>query len=262
MNTRLKRAYNTQRNLCVSLVRKAKKEYFDNLDLRNLTDNKKFWRTVKPLFTDKGMNHDKTILVEDDEIISENEQISESLNNFFADAIINVNISQYEDPTSNTNGIDDPVLRAIEKCKNHPSIKLIKTNGKNNISFCFQEIQAIENEKELKNLDCSKASQDSDIPTNIIKDNIDIFVPVLLTEFNESLKLNRFPHSMKSANITPVFKKNNGTDKSSHRPVSTLPNLSKVFERCIYKQISAYFDGILSKQQCGFRKVFNASIVF
>ena len=65
---RNKRTYNEQRNLCVSLVRKAKKEYFDNLDLRNVTDNKKFWKTVKPLFTDKGMNHDKIILVEDDEI--------------------------------------------------------------------------------------------------------------------------------------------------------------------------------------------------
>ena len=133
------------------------------------------------------MNHDKIILVEDDEIISENEQISESLNKFFADAIINLNIPQYEDPTSNTDGIDDPVLRAIEKSKNHPSMKLIKTNSENNVSFRFQEIQLIEIEKELKNLDCSKASKDSSIPTKIVKDNIDIFVPVLLTEFNESL---------------------------------------------------------------------------
>ena len=59
------------------------------------------------------------------------------------------------------------------------SIKLIKTNSENNVSFCFQEIQAIEIEKELKNLDCSKASQDSDISTKFIKDNIDVFVPVL-----------------------------------------------------------------------------------
>ena len=63
---------------------------------------------------------------------------------------------------------------------------------------------------------------------------------------------------MKSANITPVFKKNDRTDKSNYRPVSILPNLSKVFERCIYKQLSPYFDPILSKQQCGFRKGFNA----
>ena len=106
-------------------------------------------------------------------------------------------------------------------------------------------------------MDCSKASQNSDIPTKIVKDNIDIFVPVLLTEFNESLKLNRFPHCMKSANITSVPKKNDRTDKSNYRPISILPNLSKVFERCIYKQLSTYFGAILSKQQCEFRKGFN-----
>ena len=116
---------------------------------------------------------------------------------------------------------------------NHSSIKLIKTNSEH-VSFRFQKIQAIEIEKELKNLDCSKALQDLDIPTKIVKDHIDIFLPVLLTEFNKSLKLSRFPHSMKSANITPMFKKNDRTDKTNYRPVSILPNLSKVFERCIY----------------------------
>ena len=73
---------------------------------------------MKPLFTDKQMHHDKIILVEDDEIMSENEQTSESLNNFFTDIIINLNLPQYEDPTSNTNSIDDPVSRVIEKYKN------------------------------------------------------------------------------------------------------------------------------------------------
>ena len=33
-----KRAYNAQRNLCASLVRKVKKEYFDNLDHKKITD--------------------------------------------------------------------------------------------------------------------------------------------------------------------------------------------------------------------------------
>ena len=95
-----------------------------------------------------------------------------------------MNIPKHEDLTSNINGIDDPVSRAIEKYKKHPSIKLIKTNNENNVNFCFQELQAIENEKELKNLDCSKVSQDSDISIMIITDNIDIFVPVLLIELN------------------------------------------------------------------------------
>ena len=35
-----KQAYNKQRNLCVTMVRKAKKYYFNNLNVRNITDNK------------------------------------------------------------------------------------------------------------------------------------------------------------------------------------------------------------------------------
>ena len=135
--------------------------------------------------------------------------ISEYLNNFFADVMINLNIPQYEDPIFNANDIDDPVLRVIEKYKNQPSIKLIKTSNENkNISFRFPEIQATEIKDELKNLDCSKASQGSDIPANIFKNNTHIFVPVALTEFSESLKIIRYSHSMESATITPVLKKN------------------------------------------------------
>ena len=37
-------------------MRKAKKEYFDNLDLEKITDNKTFWKTITPFFTNKGIN--------------------------------------------------------------------------------------------------------------------------------------------------------------------------------------------------------------
>ena len=76
-----------------------------------------FWKTVKPFFTCEGMNHNKVILVEDDKITSENEQVSESLNNYFVDVIINLNIPQYKDPTFNTSAIDDPVTIALENRK-------------------------------------------------------------------------------------------------------------------------------------------------
>ena len=45
--------YNKQRNLCVSITRKAKRSYYENLDLKDITDSKKFWATVKPLFSNK-----------------------------------------------------------------------------------------------------------------------------------------------------------------------------------------------------------------
>ena len=48
-----KTKYNNQRNICVSLVKKAKRNYYENLDLKDINDNKKFWTTVKPLFSNK-----------------------------------------------------------------------------------------------------------------------------------------------------------------------------------------------------------------
>ena len=87
----------------------------------------------------------------------------------------------------------------------------------------------------------TKAAQDSDIPTKVIKDNIDISTPILPEEFSKSLALGMFPSSMKLANITPVFKKNDSTDKSNYEPISILPNLSKIFEKYIYNQLSLFF---------------------
>ena len=59
---------------------------------------------------------------------------------------------------------------------------------------------------------------------------------------------------MKLANVTPVHKKGNCSEKDNCRPVSVLPTLSKVFERCIYNQIAQFLDEVLSKHQYSFRK--------
>ena len=93
----------------------------------------------------------------------------------------------------------------------------------------------------------SKASQDSDITTKIIKVNADIFAEVLYKVFSRSIGVGEFPSGMKLANVTHAHKKGTRCDKVNNRPVSILPN----FERCLHKQI---FDTILSQYQCGFRK--------
>ena len=46
-----------------------------------------------------------------------------------------------------------------------------------------------------------------------------------------------FPDSLKHADITPIFKKVDRIEKSNYRPVSILPNTSKVYEICTYNQI-------------------------
>ena len=47
-------AYKKKRNVCVSILRKSKNCCNENLDTKNVTDNKKFWGTAKPLFLNKA----------------------------------------------------------------------------------------------------------------------------------------------------------------------------------------------------------------
>ena len=79
-------------------------------------------------------------------------------------------------------------------------------------------------------------------------------------EFKKSLEKFEITSLFKLADITPVYKKGDRFEKNNYRLVSILPVLLKVFERCLYKQISSYFYEIFSKYQCGFRKGFNAQL--
>ena len=120
--------------------------------------------------------------------------------------------------------------------------------------FSFQEITKSDINQEVLNLDSSKACQESDLPTKIIKANSDIFTEVIHKELNRGLEVDNFLCTLKLANVTPIYKKGNRSEKDNYRPVSILPNISKIFERCIYKQISQFLEGIISKYQCSFRK--------
>ena len=112
--------------------------------------------------------------------------------------------------------------------------------------------------KEIRKLDPRKATQNTDIPVRILKQNSDIFGNYICDFFNECVDKGVFPSILKNANITPVFKKGFRGSKDNYRPVSILPIISKIFEKLLSKQIIIYMDKFLSKYQCGFRKEYNA----
>ena len=59
-------------------------------------------------------------------------------------------------------------------------------------------------------------------------------------------------------NTTPVFKPGARTSKINYRPISILPVFSKILERLFSRQLLEFFDNILYKFQCGFRKVYES----
>ena len=71
------------------------------------------------------------------------------------------------------------------------------------------------------------ASQASDIPVKIIKKNRDLTACFILHNSNNALSSSEYPAGLKYADMTPIFKKVDQTDKTNCRPISILPNLSK-----------------------------------
>ena len=62
-------------------------------------------------------------------------------------------------------------------------------------------------------------------------------------DLTRGLEVGNFPCTTKLTNVTPVYKKGNQSEKGNYRPVNIMLNLSKFFERCVYKKMSQYFEG-------------------
>ena len=65
------------------LLRRTKKEYFQNLNVKDLSDNKKFWKIIKPYFSNKGLNSNKMLLKEKGELVSDEKKLASITNKFF-----------------------------------------------------------------------------------------------------------------------------------------------------------------------------------
>ena len=248
--------YSKYRNYCTSLFRKEKKLYYNNLDMKSFTDNKKFWKTVKPLFSDKHFTSNKITLLESDEIISEEADVAKKFNDYFSNVVKNLEIEGFETEYCFSPDLDS-ISNIIEKFKYHPSILKIKENVQVEAKFHFTYINESEMMKQINSLEKNKPTTFNNIPTRILVENSDIISPFITDIYNESSSKSEFPNSLKLADLTPVHKKDERIMKENYRPVSILPPISKIFERNMQGQIEAYIDKYLSPFLFGFRRGFS-----
>ena len=196
-------AYNYQRRICVSLLRKLKRSYFENLNVKLARGNKKFWKNVAPLFSNKIKSKERIALIENENIISNDKKIAETFHKFFSNVVKCLHISPNPYLISGTSQTD-PVFQSIEKLKKI-NIKKRMNNSSHTFSFKFETQEKFS--KLIQNLNCNKATQQYDIPIKILKENSEIFSYILCHNFNNSLFSKVFPSSLKKADITPVYKK-------------------------------------------------------
>ena len=188
----------------MKLLRKTRKEFYNNFNVKYITENKLFWKTVKP-FTHKTLKDERITLVENNKVVSDESKLVEIFSKYFGNIVQNLGI----DGLTNTSSDNDAVTirQAIEKYQNHPSIKVIPENIDTTNTFSFDLINPKCMSKIINNLDKSKATQQGDIPIKIIKHNKDLFSYFISASFNNVVNKGVFPNQLKQADIKPIYKK-------------------------------------------------------
>ena len=220
--------YTRYRNYCTGLFRKEKKLVYNNLDTNLVTDNRKFWKTVKPLFSEKHFSNNKITLLEGEEIISEDQEIAEIFNAYFANIVVNLDIEGFVTSDYSYDPELDYVANIIVKFKNHPSILTIKERVKIEKCFSFRPVDESVRCDKIDSLNKSKPTTYNNIPTRILVDNKDIISPFITEMYNESNRKSNFPNSLKLSDVTPAHKKDERIIKGNYRNVSILPPVSNL----------------------------------
>ena len=134
-------------------------EFYNNLNVKCITENKLFWKTVKPSFTEKTLKYERITLAENNKVVSDESELVEIFSKDFGNIVQNLRI----DGLTNTSDNDAVTIRqAIEKYQNHPSIKVIRENIDTTNNFSFELINSEWISKIMNNLDKSKATQQSE----------------------------------------------------------------------------------------------------
>ena len=96
----------------------------------------------------------------------------------------------------------------------------------------------------------------NNVPPFIYKKFAHIISPIIANLFNESLLYGIFPSCLKCGRVIPLHKKGIRNIISNYRPITTLPFLSKIFERLMHSRLFSFFKkfDVLCNQQFGFRK--------
>ena len=90
---------------------------------------------MKPFFSNKTVNSEKITLIENDEVISDDQEIANKFSNFYASVVENLGIDN-----QNMKLNDEDIENVIGKFKNHPSILKIREHYNSSNSFSFTQV--------------------------------------------------------------------------------------------------------------------------
>ena len=224
-----------------NLIKKKKKEFYEEKLKENISKPKELWKTLKSLGSPKSSPSSSNIcLNENNSIEFDSLSIAEIFKKFFSGLASNLVSKLPKGP--NKFGIDS--VRIFYKKLNLDRNKLT-----------FQRVSSESIIKLLKCMDINKAAGIDNLSGRFLKDGAQILASPIAQLCNLSISLASFPNDCKIAKLKPLFKKGSKTDPKNYRPISLLPLVSKVIEKVIHDQTTTFLteNNILYKFQSGFR---------
>jgi len=242
--------YKEKRNTVNSLKRSLTTAYIKG-KCHNGVKSHDFWPTMKPFFTKSSLSCEEIMLLESDNLITDEKQLCDIFNDFF------VQIGQ--DIGTNEN-MNQPIQNIINDYITHPSIITINHNHpRTNNAFNFQQTTQETIYEIIDDMEMKKSSGYDDIPISFIKTlKYELAQPVS-TLINSCINAGIFPSNFKMADINPVYKKKDKLNKDNYRSINLLPVLSKIFEKVLNTQLTQFANTFFSPHLSGFRKKYGCN---
>ena len=214
-------------------IRKAKTDFIKAKLHDNWDNAAKFWRTLKTVFPIGKSKKNTKIKLNDHQGEVPQVNIPNYINNFF------VNVGTLEG--RNKNRID----------RSHD-----KTRGQTENIFDLEPITEHSIYSLIKRMNTTKASGMQNLKTYLIKDALLALTAQLTYLVNTSIETQSFPQGMKQATVIPIPKQGDLTEVTNYRPISLLPQPSKILEKVFHRQTELFLEEgeFLSNHQFGFRK--------
>ena len=223
--------YNIYKSLRNSVNRKLKKAANDytKIFFQQLPISREQWKFIKNRINSNSQIEKIDKLTEDSHFVEDDREIANVLNNCFA----RLGLYKGKDVAPNCSSLtfDGP-------------------------EFSFRPVTRKELYNVIDNIPKHKSPGPGYIPAWALKDSKLSIGTHLQFVVNECINKNTFPNILKTAHVTPVYKKGDRLEPENYRPISVTPTVAKIFERLLPEQLTHHLtlNGLINKNQFGFQK--------
>ena len=207
-------------------IRAVKQIYFESQFNRFKNDIRNTWKTINEILSkNKGKKTSSTIFKENGTSITDKTDIAEKFNNYFT------NIGQ-------------TIAESIQYKGNKNYDYYLNTQVKSVLKFKNVNEETVR--KTINDLPTKNSSGFDGISSKLLKIIEPAIIKSLTLVINQVINTGIFPDKLKIAKVIQIFKNDDPTLLKNYRPIPLLPTISKVLEKIIHNQLSAYLLLIIS----------------